>query len=253
MQTFRTGLLNFLYFSFVFIVALVLSTLALARKVNTFKTHTPATLLSVEKDLITVTTPVGGQVKELYVHIGQHVEAGDTVVEITDQNLLDKLAALEEFADTNLSAKTEAELIRSQLEQYNIKAPRPGTIHSIETPQGTFVSGQSRLITFYADDDVKLTAHLDANQVERIQRSAQLPAYSNRLQRTYRIEFLGITQATSNTENYNQYKVIFSLSDIDAGQDLIPGETLEIFKVTSTNQRPSELLTNLWNSLILGE
>lgn len=241
----------FLIYLIIFLSVFAVSTLALARKVNKYKTSFNNATFQVEKEIIVLSNPVGGRVESVNVSAGQQVKQGDILVILSDDSFSSRLGVLEQFADENLSARTEAELLRLQKNDYIITAPRNGTVKEIELAQGSFVPANTKLITLYSDEDARLTTVVDTLALDKIQKTNKLEVFSKRLEQSFYVELVGISEVNPET---GKYEVIFKFVEPENSTYFISGETVEAVPVQSADvRRPAEIITDIWNGLIIQE
>lgn len=250
-------LLNSAYFVGVLLVAFVISTQALARRVNTYEATKKPLFFSVEKEQVEVTNSVTGRIDYVAVTTGQHVSKGDLLVRLVDDSLAQKMSSLESFAEDNLSAKTELEVLRARSSEYEIRAARDGVIYKIDAVEGSYLNSNSSILTLFADSNVKIIGVLDQAQYAEIQNNRQLDVYSPRFEQVYSITFEGVGRVVDPKEGSNEvnYEVKFKFTDPNEGPAFIDGERLEVISGNSDEEvmHPSMKLTKMWNTLILGK
>lgn len=249
----KNKLINAFYILTIFLFTLGVSTLALARKVNSYKNNSTLMTFTVDKDDIIIANSVVGRIEAINVQPGQHVDTGDILIELTDDSLEAKLNTLERFGGENLSALTQAQLIRAQESEYQIKAPRSGIVYQIDAAEGTYLPVNTKIITLFADNDVRLTTFLSARELEQIQRVGALDVFSPRLEQSYRIDYQGVGRVKQDDDNGELYEAIFTFAGEGVGVEFLEGETLEVIGVSQdAAKRPADYVTDLWNKLLLG-
>jgi multidrug resistance efflux pump len=246
---------NGLYFSIVFVVAFVIATQALTRKVNTYEMTKKPLFFSIEKERMTISNSVTGRVAVVAVNTGQHVQKGDLLVRLEDDSLDQKMNSLSALAKENLSAKTELALIQAKASDYEIVAPRDGVVYQIQAAEGSYLNMNSPVIILFADSNVKVSGTINQEQYMEIQKNKDLDVYSPRFEQIYKISFEGVGRvqpATSAEES--RYEVKFRFSDANEGAAFIDGESMEAVSKNTNNEamRPSVRVAKLWNSLIIG-
>jgi multidrug resistance efflux pump len=253
---FLNTVINIFYFVVIFAAALALSTLALVRKVNSYEASREPLFFSVQKEQIVITSPVSGRLDEVMVKTGQHVKKGDKLAHLADESLDLKIRVLEESGADNLSASTEAQVLRAQKEQFEIKAPKDGVIYKIDSASGSYLGTSSPILTMFSDEKVKLEGLLNPVQYADIQKNKQLDVYSPRFQQVYRIELEGVGKVFAG-EGYNQskYEVVFRFGDPDEGPAFLEGESLEVIakKKDDESKRPTDLVVEFWNKFLIGK
>ncbi len=248
--------LNGFYFSLVFIAAVTIATQALARRVNSYEATKQPLFFSVEKERVIISNSVTGRVDIVAVTTGQHVKKGDLLVRLADDSLAQKLASLESFAEENLSAETELELLRAKASEYEIRATRDGVVYQIQAAEGSYLTMNSPLLILFADNNVKVTGMISQLQYAEMQKNKDLDVFSPRFEQVYSISFEGVgrVQPATNYEE-SKYEVKFRFSNPNEGAAFIDGESLEVVsrEIEREAVRPSTRITSLWNALILGK
>lgn len=252
----KTYTLNMVYFAVVFIIALAISTQALARRVNMYDATSKPIVFSVEKERVYISNSVIGTVGKIFVETGQHVKKGDLLVILEDRGTMQRIQSLEELAEENLSARTELSLLRSTSDDYMITAPRDGVVYQIQAAEGSYLSMNSPVLTIFADSNVRVTGMVNQEQYEKIQKNKNLDVFSPRFEQVFQISFGGIGRVKPATAiEESLYEVKFKFSDQDEGAAFIDGENLEVVSKTDPNKqalKPSQRVTSIWNKLILG-
>ncbi len=254
-ENLRKKILNGLYFIAVFVAVFAIATQALARRVNTYEATKKPLFFSIEKERVVLSNSVTGRVKSVAVVTGQHVRAGDLLVELSDESMEEQIRSLESLSEENLSAKTELALLRARLPDYKILAPRDGVIYQIHTAEGSYLTVNSPIITMFADSNVKIVGMVNQSQYAEIQTNKDMDVYNSRFEQIYKISFEGVGRVQSGENSEERYEVKFHFSDPNEGAAFIDGEGLEVVaKDTSSSEitRPSARVRDLWNKLILG-
>jgi len=248
-------LLNAVYIIFVFVIAFTIASLALVRKVNSYEASKEPLFFSVQKENIELTSPVAGRLDSIEVRTGQHVKQGEIVAQLSDEFLQKRLEALEQVAEQNLSANTEAQVLRAQREQFQISAPKDGVVYKINSAAGSFLGQGSPLITMFADDKVKLTGYVNSIQYAEIQKNKDLNVYSSRFQQIHTITLEGVGRVQGGAGvDQNKYEVLFRFVDPEEGPAFLEGESLEVVSTQNNEEvkRPVARLVDLWNRFIIG-
>lgn len=242
---------SFFIYLGIFISVLLVSTLALSRKINRYKTNFNGRIFQIEKEVIVLTNPSGGRIERVLVSPGQHVKAGDVLIELSDEAYSTRLSVLEEFSNTNVSARTEAELLRLRRNDYIIVAPRDGIVKEIELAMGSVVPPNTKLVTLYGDEDAKLITLVDSLDLDQIQKTNSLEVYNRRLEQGFFIELAGISEVVAETD---KYKVIFEFTNPENSAYFVNGESVETVPAQSTDiRKPADVITDIWNGLIIQE
>lgn len=252
----KTLLINSVYFVFVFSVALAIATLALARTVNSYQGSDNPLIVSVEKPEIIINNAVTGQIDEILVKPGQFIEQGELMIKISDPATTQRLEALEALSTQNISARTEAEILRSRSAQYEIRAPKNGIVYKLNVAEGTYLSQNQPVITLFSDEDIRLVGQFNPIDYNHIQKEKNLDAYNYRFGQTYSLIFDGAGKVVPSTERKDAvYELTFRFADPLEGAAFIQGETLEITPKSVSQERytPAGAVTKFWNSFIIGE
>lgn len=248
----RMHLINAMYFMAIIIISLVVSVIGLTRKINLYRATDTQIEFSVHRDEVNITSASSGTVTKIHVQPGDQVKAGDLVVELTNSLVQAELATLDSFSDVNLSARTQAELLRAQAKAYQIIAPRDGYVASINVTEGSLINANDAVLKMYAGDDITLESKLYTHQIETIQRHPEVKAYSYRLERHFIARYVNINEV-EDVGDTDQYTVRFSLDEQDAGE-LLQGETLVVlsFDDSMKSTRPADIIADGVNQLLLG-
>lgn len=273
-QSIRSFLANSGYLILVFVFAFAIATQALMHKINNYELNKSLIFLLVKKERVDVSTTVPGRVEEILVRPGAHVNEGDVVVRLKDEGRDLKIAALRPVAAQNLSARTELELLLSQENEYELRAPRAGVVESIFSTKGTTVINGAVVLTVYADDELELVGLIRPEQYNLIDKHRSISIFNPRLGQAFTASFQGITgvrddllpdgtiapaqqpagQSTNNQQPVEMYEIRFALNEKEEGASFIEGERLEVISENADieQEKPIYRLAKLWNSLILG-
>ncbi len=266
----RTAFLNSLSVIAVFLFAFGIATQALMHKINNYELNKSLVFLSVKKERVDVSTSVSGKLEEILVRQGDHVLEGQTVARINDEGRTAKIAALRVLARENLSARTELELLISQEDEYEIRAPRNGIVERVSITKGTSAVEGATLMMLFADDNLELVGTIRPDQYTLIDKHRSVSIFNPRLGQAFTASFQGIsgvrddllpdgtpmspTQIQADQTKNQMYEIRFSLNEKEEGSSFLDGEKLEIISedVDIEQQKPLYRLAKLWNSLILG-
>ncbi len=258
----RENIVNGIVFVVVFAVALIITTQALARKVNSYQTMDNSISFSVEKQKINVVSIVSGKIKEIKVSPGEHVNKGDLLVSLDMSEYNRKIDVLKAMSDSNLSAKTELNTLLSQKEYFNVYAPQDGVVSEISITKGSYIPGGTKVMTLFSDYDAQVIAYITPVQYEEIQNKEKIRVYSDRLEQAFELKLNGVGKMTTDYESFgnngpkiSKYELVFQFTNPDDGAVFIEGESLHFINITNDEgvKRPSEKIKNLWNALILGK
>lgn len=266
----KTVFLNGLSVAVVFLFAFGIATQALMHKINNYELNKSLVFLSVKKERVNISTSVPGKLEEILVRQGDHVLEGQTVARINDEGRTAKIAALREVSRENLSARTELELLISQEDEYEIRAPRNGVVERVLVTKGTSAIEGATLVVLFADDNLELVGSIRPDQYTLIDKHRSVSIFNPRLGQAFTASFQGIsgirddllsdgtpmspTQVQNDQTKNQMYEIRFSLNEKEEGSSFLDGEKLEIISedVDVEQQKPLYRLAKLWNSLILG-
>ena len=245
--------LNTVYFLIIFVAAGTLASMAMVRKINSFRNVGGEVVLSVDKRDVVITNVSAGSIEKVYVNPGERVKAGDVLVSFDGDSLDAKVSVLEQFSGNNVSAQTQLEELKLEYEDLAIWAPKDGVIANVNVAEGSYVPKNVNILTMHADDDVKLESELTLNQIEEMQRLQKLEVVSTRLQQSFVVVFSGINPIQDEAGGENGYLATFRFDDASDGPAFIEGERLNVLGAAKkVGARPADVLVDLWNSLIIG-
>mgnify|MGYP000848334927 CR=1 FL=1 len=249
----RKTILNTIYLVVVFIAVFAVAGLSLARKTNSLRLNANQFSLTINKDELIVSNAVAGTVEEVMVNSGQSIKEGDVLVRLRDELLESRLSTLSQFSSENLSAQTEAEVLKNNVKLLEIRAPRDGVVDSINVSVGSNLAQNSKVAVIFADKDVKLKTVLPAHRLSEIEHAKSFEALSTRLGLTYTVRYIGISKVDGvNPGGELNYELLFGFVDEGEGSAFLNGEILDVKWVENTTaKRPADTLTDFWNKLII--
>lgn len=266
----KSALLNGLSIVVVFLFAFGIATQALMHKINNYELNKSLVFLNVKKERVDVSTTVSGKLEQVLVRQGDHVLEGQIVARIHDDGRTAKIVALRDLAPQNLSARTELELIISQEDEYEIKAPRDGIVERVLITKGASAVEGTTLMILFADDNLELVGTIRPDQYTLIDKHRSVSIFNSRLGQAFTASFQGIsgirddllpdgalltpTQVRTDQAKNQMYEIRFSLNEKEEGSSFLDGEKLEIISedVDVEQLKPLYRLAKIWNSLILG-
>lgn len=244
------------YFLLVLFFALALATLALTRKLNSVDTSRYILLLTVSKEQEQISNSVVGRVDKVNVQPGQSVKKGDVLIEMSDAATAAKLKTLQRVTD-NVSAQTEASVLKSQLSQYKIIASKDGVIYKIMVSEGSYLSTQMPVIELFSNGNTKLLSQVTALQYADLQKQVKLNAYSSRLEQLYNIELEGVSKVLAIDEKTGEprYEISFHFTNPEDGNSFIQGENMDVVSRSRDDEmfKPAYIIAKFWNSFIIGK
>ncbi|MBP7060861.1 MAG: biotin/lipoyl-binding protein [Candidatus Moranbacteria bacterium] len=257
-------IVNSLYLTIVFVVVFFVATQALVRKINTYTLTESLLFLEVDKPDVSISNTIPGRVDEVLVKSGDHVEAGDVLMRLSDESAETRIEVLRSLARENLSANTELQLLRARSEEYEIKATRAGVIYEILVTKGSFLQSGTTVVNLFADDEIRLIGSIRPDQYPLIEKNRDISVFSTRLGQAYTVLFQGVGKVKEEAPFINaegtevlqeeKYEISFILKNQEQGTAFIEGERLEVIPANREEERvkPLNRLVSIWNSLILG-
>ena len=254
-QRLVTILLNGGYFLVVFTVALAISTLALARRLNSYQANETPFSLQVQKEEVVLKNTVAGQVKTINVKTGEHVKKGDILVQLTDQGTNAKIEILERIGANNVSALTEAEVLKSLVPQLEIRAPRDGIIYKVQVVEDMYVQHNSELIVLFSDDNVRLIGMVPPEQYLDLLKQKKLDVFSSRREQVFGVKLEAVSRVIPATQYQpSVYELYFQFVNVKDAASFIQGESVDVVAKTREDVgfKPGKRIQAFWNSLVLG-
>lgn len=255
---------NGFFIVLIFVAVFFVTTQALVRKINTYMLAESLLFLTVDKPDVNISSTISGKADEILVRSGDHVSEGDVLVRLTDESIETRMEVLRDVASENLSARTELQLLRARLEEYDVKAPRDGVVYQMLITRGSFIQSGSIIATIFADDEIRLVGSIRPDQYSLIEKNRGITIFSPRLGQAYTALFHGvgkikedapiITAEGTEIIQEEKYEISFSLKDEKQGISFIEGERLEVIPDNrgGDHMKPLNRLVRIWNSLILG-
>ncbi len=258
----KENIVNGIIFTLVFVVAILFTTQALARKINSYQTMNNSISFVVKKQKVNVVSAINGRIKEIKVTPGEHVNKGDLLLSLDMSEYNRKVEVLKAMSDSNLSAKTELNTLLTQKDYFNIYAPQDGVVSEISVTKGSYIPGGTSVVTLFSDYDAQVIAYATPVQYEEVQNKEKIRVYSDRLKQAFELKLNGIGKMTTDYETFDntspklsKYELVFSFTNPDDGAVFIEQESLHFINIVDDKQikRPSERIKRMWNALILGK
>jgi len=241
----------------IFIFAGAISTIGLTVKANQQKQKTQADMVvTVYKKEIPILSSTKGIIKKIHIRPGQEVRRGDTLVEIDNPLLKGKIDALQNYPD-NLSAQTEAEVAKIELNYLTVTSPVDGVVSEIDVVDGAPVQDLGLLMTMYSNEDITLATDVYTDQYLQIKQYAQISAYDARLDQTFILTPSVLKPEISTPEITDKKKIglYFNLANKGDSASLLQNEDLELKlpQDEKKSQKPVDHIINFWNSILFSE
>jgi hypothetical protein len=254
---------NIIFGSIIIAIALTVTTISLAKKMNDYKQQFEQGITAtVEKDDIPVLGLGKGIISKVDVLEGQQVKKDQVLVELTNPVLEQQLKALKEFPN-NLSAQTEATLVKTQLQYNTITSPVDGVVDSVSVTINSPVDEYSKIMTIYANQNTRLLTYLTIEQYVTAQKMARIPAFNPRLNQDFYVapDILKPDQQDPNSQNQpvqpdlitpNKVALYLKLLNPQDALSLLNGEQLQLRLAAPQQQisKPIDVFVNFWNGLI---
>ena len=244
--------LNTIFFTIVILLAFVMATISLTKKVNEARAQYDRGLKgAVIKQVVPVMSFSRGIVKKIHVRVGQEVKKNDLIIELENPELVGKIKALQNYPD-NVSAQTEARVAEEELKGLRIFSPINGVVTEVLATEGSPVDGLTEILTIDSNDNILLLANLTDDQYLAVQSLQEARAYSKRLNQNFVIQ-PDILQpdVKLNDVNVKSIGLFFTFKDKDEAASLLNNEDLELQLIQKdTNAiKPMDYIVNFWNAL----
>ncbi|HZE87504.1 MAG TPA: biotin/lipoyl-binding protein [Methylomirabilota bacterium] len=243
---------NILFLFTVIIVACIIATMALVKKIDKDNTQYNNGLEgTVIKQSVPILALSSGVVKKIYVRPGDTVRKNDLLVELDNPVLAGKIQALQNYPN-NVSAQTEAKVAQEEVKGWKLYAPTDGVVTDIFVNEGSPVQELMKIINLYSNDNILLLANLSNDQYASVQQLHQTSAYSQRLNQNFAID-PDILQPDEKVNNFNEKKIglYFRFKDEQEAQSLLNNEDLDLHINEQSTQitKPIDYVVRFWNSL----
>lgn len=248
-----SNFINFIYLVVIFLVALSISLIALARKINVFENEDKGLIFKVERETISLTSATEGEIAEVFVKEGQMVKKGDLLMKMIDETNAAKIASLESVADENISAKTEAMVLRAKSAQYEVRAYDDGVIYKIHSVAGSYVPVNTLLLTLFSNKNIRLITNVSPDTYKQLQKQSKLNVYSDRHEQVFTINFQGLSRIIPAADEKNvQYELYYTFDNIDDAMSFIQGENLVVTSqsVGNDSMRLGQIIQRFINGLL---
>lgn len=247
-------IMNFLFYSIVILIAIIISSIALTKKVDDYRLQNQQGISgTVVKQQIPVLAFEPGVIEKLDVTTGDKVTKGDVIVLMDNPDLLTQVNTLEQFKN-NSSAQTEAQVGEQQLNNLTIKAPVDGIIGPIEVAQGTPIQSLTKLLTIYSNIDIKLLVYLDESEYAALQQIRGIRAYSPRLNQSFNItpDVLSPHEEKLSPTTSKKIGLYFKFDNPIEAQSLLDNEDLQLDLTNKlvVSYEPLILFVNFWNHFL---
>lgn len=239
----------------VVITAVSIATIALTKKVNeTNANYNQNITATVVKQSVTILSLTDGVIEKVYVKTGDEVKKGDVLVRMSNSSLQDKIRVYEQFQN-NVSAQTEANLSKLDLNNLTVYAPIDGIIGEVSATDGSSVSQFTKLMTIYSSNGIRLLANLTEGQYQSLQNSHEILAYSDRLSQSFQITptILRPDEQSSLNNSYGKkIGLYFEFNNPKDGVSLLNNEDLKLQFGNKQEgaQKPIDFFVNFWNGLL---
>jgi len=253
-NAFVNAILNFFFFSVVILVAVAVSTIGLTRKVNDYRKQSQQKVsATVIKETVPVLVATAGIVKSVNIKPGQEVNQGDILVVMDNPSLRGKIKALENYPE-NVSAQTEAQVAKSQVDAFKVMAPASGIVGEVTVTQGTPVQDLSPIASIYANSGALLLAHLTSEQYQQARKKVEIKAFSPRLNQSFSVTPAFLDPKVEEPKEKLDPKKIglyFRLLDPEHASSLLQNEDLELLIEVEQAKisKPVDYFVDFWNKV----
>lgn len=245
-------IINLTFFTAVVLVACIIATLGLAKKINqNHLQYNQGLTGTVIKQSIPILALSRGIIKKIYVRPGEEVKKNELLVELDNPLLAGKIEALQTYQD-NVSAQTEAKVAEEEMKGWKIYSPVNGVVTDLFITEGSPVEDLAKVLNIYSNENILLLANLDNDQYAAVQQLHETSAYSKRLNQNFTIQ-PDILQPDEKVDNLNEKKIglYFTFKDKSEAQSLLNNEDLDLNIGQSTNNilKPTDYIVNFWNQI----
>lgn len=245
-------LLNISFFLIVILLAVIIATSSLVKKINDSKIASDHTIkATVIKQTIPILAYSQGIVKKIHIRVGEKVRKNELLIEMNNPLLVGKIKALESHPD-NISAQTEADVAKEEMKGFRIYSPVDGVVTNIVITEGSPVETLTKMMELYSNDRIQLLVYLTNEQYVAIQQLHELQAYSDRLNQNFIIE-PDILQPSETANNLNEKQIglFFTFKDSSEAESLLNNEDLQLQLTQSQNitKKPIDYLISFWISV----
>lgn len=239
-------------------IVITVTTISLTKKINDYRTqYQQGVTATVQKDDVPILALNRGIIKNVYFSEGQKVKKGQLLAEITNPVLEQQIKTLAQYPD-NVSAKTQADVAKSQLQYNKIYAPIDGVVGTVNTTENSPVDEYSKVMDIFSDSNVKLLVYLSPDQYLVAEKMTKIPAYDLRLDQNFDTspQQLKPDQNDPNKKDagstQNKIALYLKLNNPADASSLLNGESLELRLESSGDNvsKPIDLFVNFWNGLI---
>lgn len=255
MRNLLTFTLNLFFIIFVIVIAVGVSTLALAKKVDDYNNQYDQSLSgSVVKHALPVMSFTKGIVNQIKTQTGTEVKANDVLVVLINPSLQSELSALKQFP-TNESAVTQSKVDEQLVKSLTITAPADGIVGDIAASEGSTVDEFTKLLTIYSNKNIQFLANLTVDQYQAVRHASKVEVYSRRLNQSFVVIPSILNPDEKMPLSFDQKKIglYFTFQNQQDAASLLNNEDLSIIlsntQSTSVN-KPIDFIVNFWNKIL---
>ncbi len=246
----KNTLINILYFIVIFAFTFLVAGVSLARKLSFDNLVNRQLILTVQKEKITLSNTAAGTVNEVLVRPGDRVKEGQVVVKLSDSLYKARLRTLENLGSDNLSAQTEAALLRLDSSSFNIVASKDGIVQEVNVSDGSYIQTSTSVMTIYTNENAVAFATVGSEQLSTIQKIQKVDGLNQRLGLSFTLNYKGVEKVQEQTNQGVLYKVLFNFENPTDAEAFLDNETVEVVSFKKEIAvKPAELFANVWNKI----
>lgn len=208
----------------------------------------------VSKENVTLVSKTRGVITSVNFKTGDLVSKGDLLITIDNPLLKQTIDAYEKFPD-NLSAKTQAEVARKELEYQNIYSDINGVVGKVFVTESQSIQDLSQVMEIYSNDEVEIISQIEPKNYLALSTKNEIVAFSERLNQEILITPIQVLPEVEVDNESRKIIQIFKLVDQIQNKDLLEQEEIEISLATSADvpRRPVDYLVEFWSERMLWE
>ena len=158
-----------------------------------------------------------GTVKELYIHNGDYINAGDLLMVLENDDLEENLSD----ARSNLNdAYEDLENEKNNLDFYTITAPIDGIVTKLNISEGDYIRSESELLTIVNNESIEFDIEVDELDINDIEVGQSVKVTIDAIEETTKTPLVGVVSNISiegnSMNSVTSYPVTVSLSGDDS-------------------------------------
>ena len=238
-------------------VSLGIGSYSLAKKVhNERKLYNTNGIGIVNKEKVSIVSKTRGVITDVKVKTGQLVSVGDVLITIDNPLLKETIIAYEKYPD-NLSAKTQAEVARKELEYLNVVSPVNGVVGDVFVAESQSIQDLGSVMEIYSNDSVEVESELTPEQFVSLSKESSARANIPRLNKEVQLKLERTNPELRKTGIDDPKKIVqtFTLEDSTLNKSLLQDEEIEIIIPKNNNEliKPVDYIVNSWARILKWE